>query len=305
MKIYCKGQKIEEQSPAIALGNFDGMHKGHIEVIKAAKENGLTFGALLFRSHSSNTLGNKVKTITPLNKKLNVLEEIGADFVYLVDFDEEFMNMNSVEFASFINSIGARIVSVGYDYRCCKGGKTDTKALGRELEKFGIEIVVSDPITENGMPIKSTLIRELLASGEVKKANVLMHGRYSMCGKVVKGLKNGHLLGFPTANIEVPTEEVILKDGVYFARTVINEKSYPSMVNIGKNPTFNAEKRTVEVHIIDFDDDLYGDEISVEFYDYIRAEKKFNSLDELIAQLEKDREEVLKRYKNEVREECI
>lgn len=302
MKIYTNGQIIEEQSPAIALGNFDGMHKGHIEVIKAAKDSGSAYGALLFRSHSSNMLGNSVKIITPLNKKIEILDELGADFVYLVDFNEAFMNMTEAEFSSFLNSIGVKTVSVGYDYRCCKGGKTDAAALAGELEKYDIETVVAEPITENGMPIKSTLIREMLISGEVKKANALMYRRYSMCGKVVKGLQNGHLLGFPTANIEVPSEEVILKDGVYFAITNLNGKAYPSMVNIGKNPTFDAERRTVEVHIIDFDCDLYGDEIEVEFYDYIRQDKKFSSMEELTAQLKKDREEVLKRYKNEVKE---
>lgn len=301
MKIYCKGQKIEENSPAVALGNFDGMHKGHIEVIKAARDNGSTFGALLFRLHSSNALGSKVKTITPLENKIKVLDELGADFIYLVDFDEEFMNMTKAEFASFLNSIGAKTVSVGYDYRCCRGGKTDAKALGKELEKFGIGIVVSEPITENGMPIKSTLIRELLASGEVRKANSLMYHTYSMRGRVVRGLRNGHLLGFPTANLEVSTDELILKDGVYYGRVIIGDKLYPSMVNIGKNPTFDAEKRTVEVHIIDFNGDLYGEEISVEFHEYIRAEKKFGSLDELTAQLEKDKIDILIREKNEVR----
>lgn len=299
MRIYFNGQKIEEPSPAIALGNFDGMHKGHIEVINAAKESGLSFGALLFSSHSSNILGKKIKIITPLYKKIKILEELGADFVYLIDFDENFMNMNASEFAEYIHSIGAKAVSVGYDYRCCKGGKTDASAIGRELSSYGIDIKVSEPVTENGQPIKSTLLRELLADGRISDANAMMSNIYSLRGKVVRGFQNGHLLGFPTANIEVSADELVLKDGVYYCKSIIAGKGYPSMANIGKNPTFDAEKRTVEVHIIDYDGDLYDDYLDVEFYDYIRADKRFESIDDLIVQLNKDREDVLKRQEEE------
>ncbi len=299
MKIYFNGQKIEEPSPAIALGNFDGMHKGHISVINAAKESGLSFGALLFQIHTSSVLGKKIKIITPLYKKIKILKELGADFVYLVDFNEEFMNMSASEFAKYISSIGVKTVSVGYDYRCCKGAKTDAMALGRELSGYGIKIKVSQPVTENGKPIKSTLLRELFSNGRLSDANDMMSHVYSMRGKVVRGLQNGHLLGFPTANIEVSAEELVLKDGVYYCKSIIAGKRYLSMANIGKNPTFDAEKRTVEVHIIDYDGDLYDDYLDVEFYDYIRPDKKFESIEDLIAQLNKDKNEVLKRHKEE------
>lgn len=300
MKIYFNGQKIEEPSPSIALGNFDGMHKGHIEVIKAAKESGLSFGALLFRIHSSAVLGNKVKVITPLYKKIRIFEELGADFVYLVDFDEKFMNMSCAEFAKFISLTGVKTVSVGYDFRCGKGAEADAKELEKELSLYCIKVIVSPPVTEDGEPIKSTLLRQMLTEGNLSSANAMMSRRYSMRGKVVRGLQNGRLLGFPTANIEVPADELILKDGVYYCKSIINGHKYPSMVNIGKNPTFDAKKRTVEVHIIDYSGDLYDDYLEIEFYDYIRPDKRFDSLEKLISQLKKDREEVLSRCKEEV-----
>lgn len=300
MKIYSHGQKIEEPLPSIALGNFDGMHKGHIEVINAAKGCGKSFGALLFRAHSSEVLGDKVKIITPLEKKIEMLEKLGADFVYLVDFNEEFMNMSCAQFAGYINNIGAEFVSVGYDFRCGKGAKADADELRAELSEYGIKLIVSKPVTRNGEAIKSTLIRNLLSEGKVSEANEMLFAGYSMRGRVVRGFRNGHLLGFPTANIEVPSRALILKDGVYCGKCVIDGITYPSMVNIGKNPTFDAEKRTVEVHIINFSGDLYDEFLEIEFVDYLRPDKRFDSLDELIVQLGKDREEALSRFENEV-----
>lgn len=300
MKIYLKGQKIEEPKPSIALGNFDGMHAGHIEVIKSAQRNGDSFGVLLFKTHTSETLGRCVKILTPLYRKMQIIEHLGADFVYLADFDERFKNLSCIQFAEFINSIGAKCVSVGYDYRCGKGGTAGVDELGEALAGFGITIAVTPQTSIRGKPIKSTDIRELLAKGNLKEANELMYEKFRFRGRVERGLQNGRLIGFPTANIEVASEELALKDGVYYARCLVSGKWLPSMVNIGKNPTFNAENRTVEVHIIDYDGNLYDDYIDVEFYDFIREDIKFDSVDELSAQLEKDKAEIISKFGKEV-----
>ncbi|MBQ7793373.1 MAG: bifunctional riboflavin kinase/FAD synthetase [Clostridia bacterium] len=294
MKIYSDFEKIEYAVPCIALGNFDGMHLGHLEVLSAAKEHGESFGALLFDVHSAEMLGGGVKVITSLDEKLSVLSEIGADFAVIVSFDESFKNKSCREFAEYLAKIGVKAVSVGYDYRCGKGASADCNELKLELEKLGLELIISSPVEVDGIVVKSSRIRGLISCGDISAANRLLTRAYSVFGKVTTGKQNGRLMGFPTANIEVPANRLLPKDGVYYGECMI-DKRYRVILNVGKNPTFNAGVRTVEAHIIGFSGDLYGEELRIELFERIRDCKRFNSPEELAKQLESDREYALNR----------
>lgn len=289
MKIYYKNDKIEYPSPAIALGNFDGVHMGHKAVIKNASDLGESYGVLLFKTHSS----KDVKVITPLNEKLRILSEIGLDFAYIVDFDDDFKNMSCKEFCRFLSEIGVEYVSVGYDYRCGKGAMCDADSLKEELALCGIKTVIADPVFCESEPVKSTGIREWIMCGNIEKVNALMTRPMRISGTVVEGLQNGIKLGFPTANIDAKEEQLLPLDGVYCSLCFVDGIEYPSLLNIGKNPTFNAQKRTIEVHIINFDGNLYGKEIDIEIYSRIRGEIKFDTMAELSKQIESDRQFVL------------
>ncbi len=289
MKIYHYGEKIEYPLPAVALGNFDGMHLGHLRVIETAKEKGESFGALLFDRHSA----PNIKVITTLEEKIEILKELGADFAYVVSFNDDFRNMSCAEFCDFLFSIGVKTVSVGYDYRCGKGATADSTELTKELGLRGIETIVSEPVLVDNKAVKSSKIRELIADGDIESANNLMTRPYKISGAVSDGLKNGRKLGFPTANIEVGYEILLPKDGVYCCECQIEGKRYPVVLNIGKNPTFDAKKRTVEAHIIDFDDDIYGKRLDIDFYKRIRGEVKFDSMEELSHQINLDRQFVI------------
>ena len=289
MKIYYSNEKIEYPFPAIALGNFDGIHLGHLEVIENARKSGESFGVLLFKTHSQ----SGISVITSLDEKLRILSSIGVDFAYVVDFDDSFRNMSCCEFCKYLNSIGVTAVSVGYDYRCGKGASADAQELKCELAKCGIETVITAPVYVNNTAVKSSSIRELIKAGDVEGANNLMTRPVRISGTVVKGLQNGRKLGFPTANIEICDEQLLPKDGVYCCVCRYLDKASAAVLNIGKNPTFEAKNRTVEVHIPDFDGALYGEKIEVDIYKRIRGEIKFESMDELSKQIMLDREYVI------------
>lgn len=284
MKIYFQGDKIEHPSCCIALGNFDGVHIGHLAILNAAKEAGKSFGALLFKNHTHNST-----VITPLEDKIEILKDIGADFVYVVNFDNEFKSKSVAEFTEFLKYIGVEYISVGYDYRCGKGASADSYMLKETAEKFGIITVITDAVLYKGSPVKSTDIRELIKSGDIEKANLMLYKPYTIKGSVVSGFQNGRKMGFPTANIEVEENILLPADGVYYGRCVVNNKPYKVIINVGANPTLNAKKRTVEGHIIGIKSDLYGRKLSYEFRGRIRKEMKFSSLDELKTQIEKDK----------------
>lgn len=297
MKIYFSGDKIEYSAPAIALGNFDGMHAGHLHIIMQAKKAGESFGVLLFESHTSNMTGSGVKVITPLYEKLRILSELNADFVYLVNFDKQFMNMSCEEFAAYLNEIGICGVSVGYDYKFGKNAAGDAALLKELLVKYGIKTVISEAVIINGEPVKSSKIRGLIAEGKMLEANELLTRPLRMSGIVVSGFQNGRKMGFPTANLECPAGVLLPEDGVYYGECIVDGERYKSVVNIGKNPTFNAGSRTVEAHIIGYSDDLYGLRISVEFFEKIRGEMRFESISALKEQIARDKEYALNRNK--------
>ncbi len=262
----------------VCLGDFDGIHKGHRRVLAEAAKNG-EWGTLLFTHNSKGE-----KEILTLSEKLVLLKKLGAKYAIVADFEEELKDKSPEDFAEILKKTGISAAAVGYDYRFGRGASGDAKLLKELCEKKGIKVIVADAVIENGEPVKSAKIRELIKSGDIKEANRLMESPYIISGKVVKGRGNGRTMGFPTANIAFSEYKLLPKDGVYKGK--VNGRD--AVINVGKNPTFDAEKRTVEVHIPGERDDLYGEEITAEFTDRIRGEIKFKSKEELISRIKRD-----------------
>lgn len=287
MNIYYQNDKIEYESVAIALGNFDGVHIGHLRIIENAKNSANYAGVLIFENHT-----REEKVITPFDEKIKILSELGVDFVYVVKFDDKFKSMSLEEFVVFLKELGVTCLSVGYDYRCAKEASADAEALREASIIYGIRTVISPMVTSEGKEVKSSIIRDYIKDGKIKEANRLMVKPFTISGEVVDGFHNGRKMGFPTANIKPNNEALLPCDGAYYCTTFVDGNKYKAVVNIGNNPTLEAKERTVEGHILGLDTDLYGRKISFTFYDRIRGEMKFSSLDELKLQIAKDIEYV-------------
>ena len=267
---------------AMCLGDFDGVHKGHRRVFEEAAKTG-DWGALLFTHNSKGE-----KEILTFSEKLALLKKLGAKYALAADFEKELKSKSPCEFVQILESFKVRTVAVGYDYRFGKDAKGDVGLLKELCKKRGIEVIVAEVFEDNGEPVKSTKIRKLIKNGDIKGANRLLDSPYTISGRVVKGLGNGRILGFPTANIEVSEYKLLPRDGVYKGK--IGNKN--AVVNIGKNPTFGAEQRTVEVHIIGEEKDIYGENIAVELTERIRDEIKFSKEEDLISQIKRDIESI-------------
>lgn len=278
----------------VALGNFDGIHCAHKAIIenccRYASKNGIKSCVLLFANHTLNVITKqKVKLLTSEKEKLDILNELGVDSVYIRNFDSDFMHMSPREFIEMImEELNPQAVCVGYDYRFGykASGNVDTlKSLGEEC---GFEVIVTDEMKTSDVTIKSTKIRELVLSGDVAQAELFLGRPFSITGEVVRGLRNGHKLGTPTANVEYPDDKLLPKSGVYMGYTYVDGKAYESVINVGNNPTFDAKKITVESHMLGFSDEIYGKTVRVDFIKRIRDDKKFNGIEELKEQIRND-----------------
>ena len=286
--------KADGAKKAVALGNFDGLHRAHIKIIKTccqyAEENGLQSSVLLFCEHTVNVItGSKIKLLTNEKEKLEILEAMGVDCVYIREFDADLMHLSPEEFVlMLIDKLNISAVCVGYDYRFGYKAEGDVKTLKKLGEKYGFRVIVTDEMKTSGVTIKSTKIRELVCEGKVDDASLFLGRPFSVTGEVTKGLRNGHKLGTPTANVCYGDNKLLPKEGVYMGHTTVCGVRYDSVINVGSNPTFDAKKITVESHILGFDGDIYGKTVMVEFVKRIRGDRKFDSLDALKAQIKSD-----------------
>lgn len=286
-----------DQACAMALGNFDGLHKAHMKIINScveySHENKILSGVLLFDRHTSEMLGKKVKLLTTMEEKLDILERTGVDFVYIMHFDEKTANTESKAFIKkIISDFSVEAFFVGYDYSFGKGAKANVCELKEYGEELGFKTFVTECVKEGDCVVSSTKIRELVEKGEMKRAEKLLGRKYFILGEVIRGFGNGTKSLFPTANVEIEENKFLPPDGVYKGITVIDGKNYKSAVNVGKNPTFDAKKRTVESFILDFDGELYGKKIKVEFLEYMRPDKRFSGTEALKKQIASDIERV-------------
>ncbi|MBQ7751358.1 MAG: bifunctional riboflavin kinase/FAD synthetase [Clostridia bacterium] len=274
------------EGTAICLGDFDGVHMGHRRVFSEASKTG-EWGVLLFDHNSKGE-----KEILTLAEKLAVLKKLGAKYAVSADFNEELKEKSPEEFVQILKGLKIKRVAVGYDYRFGKNATGDITLLKRLCKDCGMEVITAEAEEIDGEPVKSTKIRELIKNGDIKRANTLLGAPYIISAKVGSGFGNGTNMGIPTANLEAESCKLLPKDGVYAGRV----GSKKAVINIGKNPTFSAEKRTVEVHIIGADEDLYGKNITVEFLDRIRDEIKFDDKKDLVLQIKKDIESIREEF---------
>ncbi len=288
MRICYGSDGLKLPPSALALGDFDAIHKGHQVIIKNmiehARENELLSVVYMFSSHpNKNLIG-----INTLSKRLEILENMGVDCCVVEDFTPEYKNTSCVDFVEdyIKNRLSAMAVFVGFNYRFGKGadGNVDTlKTLCKNAEVF-----VTPCIMVNEIPISSTAIKTMIEEGKVDLAYDFMGRFFSVKGRVIKGKQLGRTIGFPTANMEYPRGTVIPKEGVYITQTKVGNNKYYSITNVGEKPTVMDKSCNIETSVGDFSQDIYGKEIEIEFCKYIRCIEKFDSLENLKNQLNKD-----------------
>lgn len=283
----------------VILGTFDGVHRGHQSLIKAAaekaKENGMKSHILYFemppKFYFSQKKDNCVLT-TPEEKKA-LLKSLGCDIEESLKFDKEIADISAEDYflIELLKKRNAGGIAAGHDFYFGKNRKGDIKLLRSMCKEYGLVFMQRDFLLHEGQKISSSLIRQYILSGNMYAAAECLGRPYQISGKVQHGAGIGRTLGFPTANIDVPKEKK-LPTGVYAALTVINGREYPSVAVIGRRPTLNTLDGILlpETHLIDFDGDLYGQDISLKFISKIRDEQKFQSKEQLTRQIAADKE---------------
>ncbi len=275
---------------AVALGFFDGVHEGHKAVINAAvkysRENNIPAVVWTFVDSPKKTS----LSITDSAERRSVLKDLGVDILIEFPFSDEVKELSNEAFVNTVlkGCLNAEKVFCGFNYSFGAGGKGTPEELKKLCEEQGISVEISEEISVRGETVSSTRIREYIENGQAEKAAALLGRSYGLSGCVKDGKKLGRTLGFPTANVNLPKNKVIPKDGVYLTKTEFDGKFYYGITNIGTNPTVEDKQRRAENFIFDFNGDLYGKEIKITFLRFIRGEKKFDSVEELAEQVKKD-----------------
>ncbi|HUM12285.1 MAG TPA: bifunctional riboflavin kinase/FAD synthetase [Myxococcaceae bacterium] len=277
---------------ALALGNFDGVHLGHRALFKEAAEHGRP-GALSFDPHPGKVLQPDLapRLITPLPRKLQLLEAAGLDVVVVLPFSLGFARTPARDFEALLFDrarVKAVVVGGDYTYGAQRGGTVTT--LREAAAARGAEVAVVEPVTVGGVVASSSRIREYILEGRVGAARALLGRPFDLDGAVVKGDGRGRSIGWPTANVDTHGE-LLPASGVYAVRVRTADGWHGGAANIGTKPTFGGSAVTVEVHLLDWSGDLYAQEVRVEFLDRLRAERRFASVSELTAQIQRDVEE--------------
>ena len=287
------GEIRKQKNPVVAcIGYFDGMHKGHQALVNStlekAKELGVESGLITFDPDPWVTLrdAKDVKHITPLQQRINIAVELGIKNIFILNFTKEMAALSPVDFIKVLDSCNIKALICGFDYHYGQFGKGDIESLKRDAD---FEVIVIDAVSDSEGKISSTRITNLIEEGEVHKAEELLGYAYRVEGYVVHGNAKGRTIGYPTANVSVPSEYLEPKSGVYACFALIDGKKYKAMVNIGHNPTFNyTETMSLEAYILDFSGDLYDKRLKISFKYYLRPEKKFKYIGNLKMQLEQD-----------------
>ena len=277
MKVARAVDELEAVPRVVALGTFDGVHLGHRRVIDAALAAGPEPTVVTFDPHPRTALGNRVELLTSLERRLELLDELGVQTTLIVEFTLDVARLEPQAFAQeVLRKIGAEIAVAGEDFRFGRG-RTGDLAL---LEQLGFE-TVSVPILEG---VSSSRIRELVAEGDVEAAAKLLGRPVEVDGTVVTGEARGGTLGFPTANLDIRPELLVPANGIYAGAA----GEHRAAVSIGTNPHYGGRERRVEAHLLDFEGDLYGERLVVQLWERLRDEAAFDSEADLIAQIGRD-----------------
>lgn len=306
MKIYTDLKDFSAINPVVTIGTFDGVHEGHRKVIRrlqklAQNVNGETV-IFTFYPHPRLVLdseNNGLRLINTLEEKKVLLEAAGIDHLVIYPFTKEFSMLSYTEFVEkiLVNQMGMKYLVVGYDHRFGHKREGTYEDLKVFADQLNFKIERQEVLNMDAINVSSTKVRKAISEGDILTANKYLGYRFFIKGDVIDGKKLGHKIGFPTANID-PQEsyKLVPKDGVYAVKVDVDDKRYLGMLNIGVRPTVNnqLDNRSIEVHILDFDENIYYKNITIHFYQRIRNEQLFAGIDELKEQLAKDREEVKK-----------
>ena len=288
-------------NPVVTLGNFDGVHLGHQQIFERVKEEASKIHGdgvvITFEPHPLKVLAPErfLPLLAPFRKKMMLIEESGINIVLCIEFSLTFSEISPAEFIEsiLVGKIGVKKVIIGYNYHFGKAQRGDARTLKEAGEALGFEVEVVEPLRVGQTIVSSSKIRALIQAGEVEEASKLLGRDYPIIGKVVQGQKRGQTLGFPTANLEI-SDELYPKAGVYAVEVAWHQQYFNGLANIGSNPTFSVqsgrrrERFSLEVHILGFNQELYGKAIEVRFKRRIRDEVRFESPSLLIDQIKKD-----------------
>ncbi|MBQ8332047.1 MAG: bifunctional riboflavin kinase/FAD synthetase [Clostridia bacterium] len=281
----------------VALGCFDGVHMGHREVIRTAKAQairlGLPLAVLTFAQPPKNYfIPHSVPLLTDSKTKESLIEKLGVDLFLCVPFDQTVADMPSEEFffEILIRRMRAAHIVCGFNYSFGAGGRGNADLLGNLAAKNNIGLSILSPVTIDGIPVSSSAIRSAIVDGRVEEATLLLGRPYTLCASVIDGQKLARSLGFPTLNQRFPKDVVVPRHGVYAVQVTTEDGGtvLDGIANVGVRPTVGGDEVWSETHIFNFDGDLYGKRVSVAFRSFLRPERKFNSLDALREQIQKD-----------------
>lgn len=288
--------KKNENGTFIALGSFDGIHLGHLslieKIVELAKDNNAESVVYTFLEHPRKFLcgEDSVKLLTNYETKCNIMNSYDVDCIFFEDFNEEYMKKSPEQFVEYLsNKFNVKGIVVGFNYKFGHKNKGDIRILERLQEVYNYKLYVMKPFKFQDKAISSTRIRDEINKGKIENANCMLGRIYMLEGEVVHGRQIGRKIGFPTANMKYDTNMIIPKDGVYYTNVCVNNKVYRGITSIGFNPTVNGKKMTIETNILDFNKDIYGQNIKVYFVKKIRDNKKFDSIEQLKEELTRNK----------------
>lgn len=289
------------KSTIATIGTFDGIHIGHQKILNSlvrfAKENSLKSVVITFDPHPRKIINkkNSIGLINTIEEKKEKLKTLGIDYLIVQKFDEKFSDTEANKFVEILkNNINIEKLIVGYDHRFGKNRNADINDLKKYGKELNFEVIEIDALEVEEVNISSTKIRSAIKDGNIGLANSYLGYNFFLNGEVVKGHSRGKELGFPTANLKIDKDKIIPKNGVYLVKSKIDHQDIYGMMNIGYNPTFNNKSKKIETHFFNLNKNLYGKIIKIELLEYIREEKRFETVDDLIQRLKLDREKCLK-----------
>lgn len=297
-------EKIDTvKESVVTIGNFDGLHMGHQVLLKKAieyaKANNVTSIVFTFKNHPVNYFRpDSIKNIITNEEKVKILKSMGVDYVINILFDEYMTKISGYDFVKeiLLDTLGAKKIIVGHDFTFARNKEGNIKLLQELSTQYGFSLEIVNPIKLDDVRISSTYIRKLISDGNVEDVYKYLGRNYKLSGEVIHSKKLGRTIGFPTANISINENMIVPKIGIYATKVYISGETYYGATNVGYNPTVNGENLSIETNILEFNEDIYGKIITIEFLERIRDEKKFNGIEELKSQLKKDTNYVYKKY---------
>ena len=281
---------------ALAIGVFDGVHRGHQMLIgrmlDEARARNLTGGVITFHPHPLTVVRPEIKIsyLESLERRVELLSNLGVDFVSVLQFTSELQQVSAADFSRIlVEEAGLRLLVVGEDFRLGRGGEGTVEVLTALGEELGFQVLPVPLLGDGSDRVSSTRVREALAAGEMESVGELLGRSFFLRGPVLHGDERGRQIGFPTLNIGVSADRWLPPNGVYVTRAHVAGREFQACTNIGIRPTFEGDhSRLVETHLLDFEGDLYGQLATVELLHRLRSEQKFNGIDELTAQIQRD-----------------